>query len=76
MKNACYLKFWQNPELKKRLIATKGNLVEANDVYFSCGLSLADPNIMDTNKWKGKNELGKILTMLREKFKQQDTVQD
>ena len=38
MKNACYLKFWQNPELKERLIATKGNLVEANrkDVYFSC----------------------------------------
>ena len=55
-----------------------GSLVEANrkDVYFSCGLSLADPNIIDTNKCKGKSVLGKIITMLREKFKQLDTVQD
>ena len=75
MENACYLKFWQNPELKEKLIGTKGNIVEANrkDDYFSCGLSLADPNIKDVNKWKGLNILGNILTTLRKKFIKQDS---
>ena len=75
MENACYLKFWQNSELKEKLIGTKGNIVEANrkDDYFSCGLSLADPNIKDVNKWKGLNILDNILTTLREKFIKQDS---
>ena len=72
MENACYLKFWQNPELKEKLLSTEGKIVEANrnDVFFSCGLSLADPNILDVNKWRGKNVLGDILTTLRERFRQ------
>ena len=70
MENACYLKFWQNSELKKKLMDIKGTIVEANrkDVFFSCGLALSDPNIVDVNKWKGQNMLGKILSNLREKF--------
>ena len=47
MLNPVTKKFEQNPILKEKLLATKGQLIEANpkDTYFSCGLSLNDPNI-------------------------------
>ena len=71
MEKACYLKFSQNKTLREKLIASQGLLVESNkrDKFFSCGLSLADPNILDQNKWEGGNILGDILTTLRETLK-------
>ena len=71
MEKACWLKFSQNDHLKNQLLASQGSLVEASrwDMFFSCGLSLSNPNILDRNKWEGENVLGQILTSLRETFK-------
>ena len=71
MEKACWLKFSQNENLKELLVGSQGLLVEANrnDKLFSCGLSLANPNVLDKNKWEGENVLGQILTSLRETFK-------
>ena len=67
MRKACQMKFTQNADLREKLLKTKGDLVEANgrDCYFSCGLSLSDPNILDKSTWCGENILGQILTQLR-----------
>ena len=71
MQKACYLKFSQNEELKKKLLSSRDALVEANrwDKFFSCGLSLTNPNMLEKNKWEGENVLGKELTSLREILK-------
>ena len=63
VEKACYLKFSQNKHLREKLVASQGLLVEANkkDKFFSCGLSLADPNILDKNKWEGQNILRETL---------------
>lgn len=72
MLTANILKFTQNSELKKLLIAT-GNrqLVEANpkDQVWSCGLSEKDPLILDSKNWTGQNLLGKVLMEVRELIK-------
>ena len=72
MEKACFLKFTKNLKTKSLLTSTKGILVEANekDSYFSCGLSLSDPHIMERSRWAGKNILGDILTELRDRLKQ------
>ena len=71
MEKACHLKFSQNEVLKQKLLSSRGALVEANgrDKYFSCGLSLANPSILETSKWEGENILGQVLTSLREVLK-------
>ena len=71
---ACWFKFLQNQKLKKQLIESQGSLVEANgrDNFFSCGLALSNPNILDRNKWQGENVLGQTLTSLRETLKNQN----
>ena len=63
-------KFEQNPTLRDQLTATTGLLIEANpkDTFFSCGLSLKDPNIETPSAWKGLNVLGKILCTVRDNF--------
>ena len=68
MYNACIKKFQQNPELSKKLKKTSGILVEANpkDNFFSCGLSLQDPDLEMRTRWKGLNILGDILIKVRE----------
>ena len=61
-------KFEQNPTLRSQLIATTGQLIEANpkDTFFSCGLSIDDPNIEIQSAWKGLNVLGNILCQVRD----------
>ena len=68
MFNGCAMKFQQNQDLATRLKETKGIFIEANpkDTYFSCGLAIGDPNIVDMNKWRGKNLLGDVLRKVRE----------
>ena len=68
MYNACIKKFQQNPDLREKLKKTSGILAEANpkDNFFSCGLSLQDPNLEMRTKWKGLNILGDILVKVRE----------
>lgn len=66
--DANYAKFTQNPELKQKLLETKGTIVEASpvDCIWGVGLSEDDPRIKDRKTWRGKNWLGEILTQLRD----------
>ena len=70
MEKACQLKFTQNLGLQDELLQISESLVEANptDYYFSCGLSLTNPNICDQSKWSGENVLGNILVIIRDKI--------
>ncbi|MDN4571998.1 hypothetical protein DBB29_00685 [Pandoraea cepalis] len=63
-------KFAQNPKLMETLLATKGSrLVEAspNDRVWGGGLAADDPAIMDPERWKGANLLGRILDRVRDR---------
>ena len=66
-----YDKFTQNEVLKLKLLNTTGLLVEASpyDTIWGIGLSESDPDAKNSNKWRGKNWLGEILTKLREDLK-------
>ena len=46
-------------------------LVEASptDLIWGVGLSEFDPDIYDESKWRGKNLLGEILIVVRERLK-------
>ncbi|MDR6224627.1 NADAR family protein [Desmospora profundinema] len=64
-----YAKFTQNPKLKQALLETAGTLlVEASPVdrIWGVGLAADDPRIQDPQQWRGSNDLGEILTRLRE----------
>lgn len=67
-----YLKFSQNEELKKYLLAT-GNkiLVEASpyDDIWGIKMRKEEPDAKNPLKWKGTNYLGFALTNVREKIK-------
>ena len=63
-----YMKFSQNPELKKKLLATKGKiLVEASpyDKIWGVGLSKDDKRIRWPSEWLGLNLLGFTLMKVR-----------
>ncbi len=65
------LKFSQNLQLMDALMDTVGTtLVEAapNDQIWGIGLSADDPEAHNRKRWKGKNLLGEILTLLRMDF--------
>lgn len=64
-------KFSQNRQLLDELLATRGTtLVEASpyDTIWGIGLTKDDERATDRSKWKGKNWLGHILTLLRDDF--------
>jgi len=70
--NGNKLKFGQNPELMKRLLAT-GNkiIVEANphDKVWGIGLSATDAIKIPSSQWPGQNLLGKALMIVRDEHK-------
>ena len=68
MHKACLMKFQQNPILGLKLKQTAGIIVEANpkDQFFSCGLSLHNPNLQNQEHWIGQNLLGEILCEVRD----------
>ncbi len=71
---ANYAKFSQNPELLEQLLATAGTLiVEANprDDIWGIGMSETQARKVTPEQWRGQNLLGKILTILREQFIQE-----
>lgn len=66
---ANYNKFTQNSELLKQLLATGDRvLVEASpwDRIWGVGLDVGDPDVYDTDKWKGQNLLGQALMTVRD----------
>lgn len=60
-------KFAQNPDLKDKLLATGTNrLIEATqDNYWGAGATIGS-KLLNTGKWSGRNELGRILGEVRE----------
>ena len=68
MKTALLAKFSQVDACKQFLLHTGNNiLVEANqnDHFWGVGLHLRDKDLWEPQKWKGKNELGKMLMEIR-----------
>ena len=66
-------KFVQHPELQKQLIDTGSKQIgeaDARDSFWGIGTSSSTELSKDPLKWKGQNQLGKILMSLREEFKQ------
>ena len=64
-------KFTQNELLKKQLKSTGSSVLAecaVKDVIWGIGLSMADPNRLDINKWRGKNLLGYALMMVRDQL--------
>ena len=72
VENGCYLKFSQNPELKKFLLSTENRLlVEASpfDKTWGIGHTEKVAKTMDMNEWKGKNYLGECLMRVRDRLR-------
>jgi len=64
-----YEKFFQNSDLLKELLATKGTtLVEASpyDAIWGIGLDEAAAKRTPPEQWPGKNWLGEVLTFVRD----------
>ena len=62
-------KFAQNAGAARRLRATgDAMLVEANprDWIWGVGLPATDPGVLDPERWRGTNLLGRILTLVRQ----------
>ena len=74
MEELIWKKFANNPELKKKLLATGDKiLVEGNtwgDEFWGVNLKKPDPN--SKYGYKGKNILGEILMKVRDKLRNQE----
>lgn len=68
MWTATYEKFYQNVNLKKRILQCgKRVFVEAtDDLIWGIGISLGHPDIYNTKKWRGPNTMGIILTKVKD----------
>jgi ribA/ribD-fused uncharacterized protein len=74
---ANYLKFKQNDDLKKLLIEHKDLiLVEASPVdrIWGIGLHFSDDKVLDENKWRGQNLLGKCIMNARKQILQEEGI--
>jgi ribA/ribD-fused uncharacterized protein len=72
LKEACLLKFSQNPALAHHLLhGTNEQLAEASptDAYWGIGLRLTDPAALDPSKWKGQNRMGQVLKEVRDRLR-------
>ena len=61
-------KFSQNNDLKQQLKATGTSLLAecaVNDKIWGIGLSMTDPQRLDTSKWEGQNLMGYALMIAR-----------
>ena len=67
-------KFEQCPDLAEALKNTKGfNLVEATpDNFWAAGATLSS-NVLRRGQWKGRNEQGKLLELVREMLLEKST---
>ena len=66
-------KFVQHPELQKQLLDTGEKQIgeaDARDSFWGIGTSANTELSKDPAKWKGQNQLGKILMTLRSEFKE------
>ena len=71
MRRAIRAKFIQHPELQKQLVETGEKPIgdaDARDLYWGIGTSENTEKSRNPEKWKGQNQLGKLLMSLREEF--------
>jgi ribA/ribD-fused uncharacterized protein len=64
-----YLKFSQNPDIKKQLKNTKNAIIVEGspmDRIWGVGLKFDNPDVLDKCKWRGKNLLGECLMFIRD----------
>ena len=75
MMEANRLKYAQNPDLARRLLATGDRAIaEASpvDTIWGIGLSPKDPQALDQRNWtRGQNLLGQVLTQIRGELRSQ-----
>ena len=67
-------KFSQDADLKELLLNTGDTEIGeacAYDVLFGIGMSLMNPNSLDSAKWRGENLQGKALMKIRGMLKSQ-----
>ena len=72
MEKATREKFRQNTSLKQQLINTgEKSIIQCNphDLFWANGLKMTDQKAEDCTKWKGQNNLGKVLCNIRDSFK-------
>ena len=72
MKRAVRAKFVQHPELQKQLMETEQKQIgdaDARDLFWGIGTSENTDKSRNPEKWKGQNQLGKIMMSLRAEFK-------
>jgi len=64
-------KFSQHADLREKLLAIPGTLVEVNprDAIWGIGLAEDSHLINDPKTWQGKNWLGEVLTSVRDELK-------
>lgn len=74
VKRGVKAKFQQNPDIRKILLGT-GNALLAecspNDTKWGIGVDINNPDHLITEKWRGKNYLGRILMEVREELSQE-----
>ncbi len=61
-------KFWQNDELKQKLLATQNHILAecaVQDKIWGIGLSMKDERRFDLKEWQGQNLLGFSLMCVR-----------
>ena len=69
MRKLLQVKFAPGSEMAARLQASGTKLLaeSGKDKFFSCGMSLTHPDILDSTKWKS-NMLGKLQMEIRDKL--------
>lgn len=72
MTRAVRAKFVQHPELQKQLIDTGTRQIgkaDPRNTFWGIGTGVASEKSKEPSKWRGRNELGKLLMAFRQDFK-------
>ena len=75
MDYALLAKFSQNTDLRDELLDTGDSLIGeacSHDLLFGIGLSLVNPNAMDSSRWRGENVQGQTLMKVRDQLPAQN----
>lgn len=80
MKAACYYRYVQNKDLRRKLFKTAGTiLIDAcfeGDTVWGIGTTTNNPKFFHTLEYKGRNQHGIILTKLRDYLMELEKFQD